>query len=466
MSVTPVRSEPAWVKLAIPLALFITVITFSTVMLGIPSKWWYEDDPGLYWKVMRAADPLRIFLDPIHLRSFATGKALVPMQMLSYWLDMRLFGANVTLAYMHSMVSFALAIVMLYVVLYDWLKNQLIAIAGALLWMILPSSLAVHYFISARHYVEGLIFALLAIFLSMGYTRSAGQKAWHLLPMIVISSVCAMLFKEVYATTVPTFLFLLGIGRRRLMLSVIAVYLVVFYTGYRYWVLGADLTYTEQLLNFNQYMQFLSILPYTLASNYAGYAIYLGMLWFTIVLFAKNKETRAPIFLAILVFLSALVSIYAVSSAVLVTYLAPGTWYRVPMIVNSVMVLWGMYVLHHMLPHRYQLIAVIGIAILIMPGTYQTKRLWDERMDRAELEGRFYLAYPDRLLYSEEDAWWYIMGIHELYAVPNAHYVNKQSEKSEHTRQMVERYTTIWTYQDGAFEPNPTLFQTLQQANR
>ena len=60
-----------------------------------------------------------------------------------------------------------------------------------------------------------------------------------------------------------------------------------------------------------------------------------------------------------------------------------------------------------------------------LPGTERTRQLWHTRMVRAEQEGKFYLENPGKLLYSEEDASWYIVGINEMYNVQQEHYINK-----------------------------------------
>ncbi len=187
-------------------------LLFSLFYLQSVFKWWYEDDPGQFHYVLEIDDPVAFFLDPDVMRGFGTGTALVPMQLLSYWVDARLFGPGPTPAYVHSVVSLLLTLWMLHFMLLGWTRNRAAAMGGAVLWLGLPSTLAVHHFLATRHYMEGLFFGLLAAYCVRrlcDQSRRPGRDA----SLIVAAAICggtAMLFKEIYAAMVPAYFFMTG----------------------------------------------------------------------------------------------------------------------------------------------------------------------------------------------------------------------------------------------------------------
>ena len=82
--------------------------------LRLPSRWWFDDDPSLFAYTSMIHNPVLIFTDPGVLRHFAIGEALVPMQMLSYWVDIKLAGFSPRWAYAHQVCSFLLTLLLLW----------------------------------------------------------------------------------------------------------------------------------------------------------------------------------------------------------------------------------------------------------------------------------------------------------------------------------------------------------------
>ncbi len=93
----PARGSTLWFVLA----LLAFGAAYSTAYLGLSSRWWFEDDPSLYAYTATIHNPVAIFADPNLLRHFTGGAALVPMQLLSYWVDIQLAGFSPRLAYAH-----------------------------------------------------------------------------------------------------------------------------------------------------------------------------------------------------------------------------------------------------------------------------------------------------------------------------------------------------------------------------
>jgi len=61
------------------------------------------------------------------------GKALVPMQILSYWVDIRLAGYSPLFAYSHQILSFMITLLLIYLVLHRALKNRAAALCISIL---------------------------------------------------------------------------------------------------------------------------------------------------------------------------------------------------------------------------------------------------------------------------------------------------------------------------------------------
>jgi len=173
--------------------------------------------------------------------------------------------------------------------------------------------------------------------------------------------------------------------------------------------------------------------------------------------------------LAILMFLivlaASLFSIYPVSYAVLAIFKIPGTWYRAPFLINTLILFFGGYLVSVYISVKWQVIGLLALLTILLPGTHATRQLWNERMTRAELEGKFYLENPDKLLFSEEEAYWFIPGVKSLYKVLNEHHINKQFITGEHTNAMIERFPTIWRFSDGQFVEDDELYQNIREKN-
>ena len=264
-----------WSSIVAPLALLLTGAVYAWAYLRLQSRWWFEDDPSLFAYANEIRNPLKVFFHPAILRHFTTGKALVPMQLVSYWVDTRLAKLSPGFAYAHQACSFLLTLLVLYFLLLQLLRNnKTAALSVSLLWMLAPSTLVVVQFLATRHYLEGLLFTVLAAF-ALGRTSLENPSPkWRAYAAVFACGVLAALYKEIYAVIVPALF--LGYAwkykSRRLALGTVAM--TVAYGAYRFWMLGAALDYNIAFLSAPQYVKFLSKLPYTLSSNYGGYVLW------------------------------------------------------------------------------------------------------------------------------------------------------------------------------------------------
>ncbi len=144
-----------------PLLLVVAfALVFSVVFLESPFHWWYEDDP---WQDAVAAsipNPVQIFTDPVRMQSFGSGASLVPIQLFSYWMDLRLFGNSPVMANLRSLFWLVAAAILFFALSLELTRDRWISAAFAAFWVCLPSTISVHPYLSARHYLEGAAWAL------------------------------------------------------------------------------------------------------------------------------------------------------------------------------------------------------------------------------------------------------------------------------------------------------------------
>lgn len=445
------------------LVLFATV--YNIWYLKLFTRWWYADDPLQIHLVSVIANPAEIFVDPSRLHNWGTGNALVPFQLLSYWIDAHLFGADPFPAYVHNFLAFLAATSLLYLVLLRCTGRKSVAFSATLVWMLLPSTLAVHQYISTRHYMEGLLFALALALTVLRTHAQDNQTGWELLAIGCLGLI-SMLCKEVYATTVPTFLALVGLWQRRYRLVWIGIGLAAVYGAYRVTFLGTHLTYTMELVGPREYLSFLAHLPYMFTATPIGYVIYAGMALLIGLTFRRSGRAAVwPLVLFASLVATALLAVYPVTWAVQLVYKVPGTWYRVPFLINTLIVICGAWMLSRSLG-RFTGAVVFGLVLfLVLPGTEMTRLQWLAITSKAEMEGKFYIENPDKLLYSEEEASWFIYGVHKLYNVPDEHYINKYFTTDPLAQRMIRKYDTIWHYELGEYVADDRLFQIIKIDN-
>jgi hypothetical protein len=94
-------------------------------------------------------------------------------------------------------------------------------------------------------------------------------------------------------------------------------------------------------------------------------------------------------------------------------------------------------------------LVVVVLAVLI-PGAEKTRRLWAALTVSAEREAKFYLSNPDKILLSEQEAWWFIPGVHKMYSVGPPHYILL---KDLRPGEMGQQQIIVWRYRDGQFVP-------------
>ena len=442
-------------------------VVYFESYLELMDRWWYEDDPALYLKAIEPANPLHLFTNPRYVLSFGRGNNVVPVQMLSYWIDGRIPHFSWWTANAHNLVSMLLVMLTLHHLVFRYARDPALAILIPIVWMMMPSTSVVIQYPTTRHYVEGFLLALWALIAFLKFSRVKGVSAvaWYVL--FIVLTILSALAKEFYALTLPIMFGGLFLVRRDWRGVVICGSLIVGYALYRYWMVGTDVTVKQSYLTFLEYLHFLKVFPYQFGSNYLGYFFY--AMAGGIGLLAIRKGGRPGIlassFLVAVILLN-LAAIFPVSRAILMTVNEPGTWYRAVFFLHTLVLLGVMYLAWRFVGLGACRLLLLVAFIAILPGVSKTKALWKERTQIAEREGMYYLQHTQRLLYSEEAAHWFIRGLSRLYDVPLPNYINRYRIDPAHDQAMLNRFDTIWRFQDGEYKPDPALYVKLIERTR
>jgi hypothetical protein len=153
---------------------------------------------------------------------------------------------------------------------------------------------------------------------------------------------------------------------------------------------------------------------------------------------------------------------YPAAAAVDGTYLSRGTWYRATFVSNVTILVVFAWLLTHM-SRGWRAAASASAVFTLVLGAWLTAQTWDGLHARYQVEGQFYLDHPNALVYSEVPAWWFLVGIDDLYHVPTSHYVLAAHAGSSDAA-VLARYPTIWRYLPGAhiFTSDDQLYRSLR----
>jgi hypothetical protein len=452
---------PSWV---VPALLALYGIVYSMAYLKLPSRWWFEDDPSVFGVAGKISNPIGIFTDPQIVREFSDGRALVPIQTLSFWVDMHLAGASPRFAYGHQIASFLTTLLLLYFVLLPLFRHRKGAsVSVCVLWTLLPATAAVLQFLTTRHYLEGLLFLLLCIFSLQRLPnppdsappvragiRSQDRGLFALARAAAILAAClAMLSKETYATVTPVILLAFAWRYRDGALAKLTAGLIGSFAAYRLWLIGPSLDYHMPTLNAGQYLRFFTKLPYTLTAGYSGYwlfAIIAGLSFY--YMHRRRSEYRALILFVALLLVS-IATILPVSYSLYGTIRRPDPWYRIVFLVDTIALCGGGYFAIRSTRRGTQIALAAVALVALAPGAEKTRRLWVHMTGSAQREAEFYLSNPDKVLLSDLEGYWFIPGVNAMYKVESPHYTLSKDLASLRPK----AGSTVWRLQDGRFAP-------------
>lgn len=161
---------------------------------------------------------------------------LTPWLIFSFEVDLALFGLTPAAFYLHQLLAIAAAALMLCLCLKLWCR-PFFAVTGAVLFIAgLPTMLVAEQLMT-RHYIEGLVFALISVYAFVLYLRG-GQLRFLLVALAMYG--LAIMAKEIYVP-LPALLVILPEAnwRRRIQASLAFFVLTLLYAVWRGYMLGS-----------------------------------------------------------------------------------------------------------------------------------------------------------------------------------------------------------------------------------
>lgn len=223
------RHQPYLVCLGLALSLMMLVfILYGDALNGN----WRADDPQILVHVVKY--PLwQSFISPVVWQELSPAN-LTPWVVASFKLDMLLAGLAPSAFYIHQLLAIWLAAIAAMLLLSLWC-NLRYCIAGTVLFLSGAPLVAVSNNLMTRHYIEGLVFAALALYFAVLFLRSNNTR------FLVVSCLLyalSMTAKEIFVPLVVFLPFLReGQGSARIKLFVSFAVFTVIYAIWRSYML-------------------------------------------------------------------------------------------------------------------------------------------------------------------------------------------------------------------------------------
>jgi len=235
------------------------------------------DDPQHVWFSAKNSISEILFNPSTYWYMYLNPPAFTPMLDLSFKIDSYFFKANPTGYNLHSFLSLFLTASMLYVFLRLYVP-RIAAFCGTTLFIVNPTTIAVTGWLSTRHYIEGMFWALLTLYLVKTHDREKGKFRYILSG---ITYLLASLNKEVYVI-LPAVAFLISKGNatERFRKTLPLWTGLILYIPYRIYMLGGRAGgYPGSVWNVEGIIENFFKLPYITLN------LLLGKFWFIAALF-------------------------------------------------------------------------------------------------------------------------------------------------------------------------------------
>jgi len=438
----------------------VIALCYHAYFLHTFNHWWTDDDPLVFGTAGYVTSPLKFLYDRSVIHSFAAPNTLMPMSGITTWVDSHIAFRSVRLAQFHHCLSLSVVLTLLFANFVESGLSRLEAALLTALWLMFPSTVIVNGLLAARHHLEGLLWSLAAILTiqKLVHRKQSGVVA---LPLGLFLMALAMLSKETYALFLPPLLFaLLWLDRRKAAaLSYAAI--IPFYIVYRTWAVGLTARYHAPLVTPGEFVSLLLRLPYIAVGNWTGYFAAAVLIGFAGVALYRRRPTLDLIIVISALIVCAVAPLYPIAYQLTNEWRAHDTWSRALLITDTAL-LWGGALL---LARGRMRVIQRFILLLVVPGIVAgglvTAGSWNQTARLYAREGKFYLHHPDRLLYSESPAFWFLEGVRHLYKVPSRHHVAVH-DPSLPLDQQLANFQTIWHWNGHRFIADDQLFDSLK----
>lgn len=218
------KSFPYFLLLA-----FLTILRYHAVL----RSFWLYDDPYILRHAFER-HPWEYFFIPDVWRELSI-RYLTPWVVLSFDVDLSLFGFRPQFFYFHQVASLWLSACAVFMVLRLWVK-AVFALFGSAVFLLSAPAAAATEMLQIRHYVEGLVFCLGSLYC---FVQSLRRESCVFALLSSVLYFLAMSAKELYVPFGVVMLFLPenNIRQRvRRWLPILSVGIV--YAMWRVWMLG------------------------------------------------------------------------------------------------------------------------------------------------------------------------------------------------------------------------------------
>ena len=202
---------------------------------ALPSGYWRADDPAILLHAINSKG-LSAFFDPLVWHKLSTSN-LTPWLTLSFKVDLWLAGLSPQFFYFHSLCSLGLVAVAAYTLNRLWVA-PVWAFLSVTLFLAGAPTASVTELLMTRHYLEGLLFALLSV---IAFVHAMRQQSLGWAAIGALAYALAATAKEIYVPLVLVIPFIPPLGHLPTRLKLTAPYVAVaaLYVVWRHYMLGA-----------------------------------------------------------------------------------------------------------------------------------------------------------------------------------------------------------------------------------
>lgn len=215
---------------------FFIAVLIAFLYGPLANAWFLGDDTQWMW--FSAVNPVwKIFFDS-DTYLYINDANFTPMLGLSFKTDWFLFRMNPLGYNMHSLLALFASAVVFYLFLRLY-AGRIVALSASLLFIVNPATAAVTSNFSIRHYMIGMFWALLSLYMHERASREQKTVFWII---SVCSYLVASISKEVYLL-LPAFMFLITEGNisQRLRKTFPFWAVLMLYLPWRWYMLGSSM---------------------------------------------------------------------------------------------------------------------------------------------------------------------------------------------------------------------------------
>jgi len=396
-------------------AAIVVCLSACVVLLyywSLPDWWISSDDPELLAFAAKYSFWEYTF-NPETWRKLTTAN-LTPLVLGLYDLDLALFGLNAHAHYLHNLFSAACLAGTAYIFMRLCMRPWLAAL-GTFAWCVTPVFVFSVHDLMSRHYLEGLLWAVLAI-LSFRYAV-VKEKTW----VSLVAGACfliAVLYKEIYAPLVAVLLFCpVGskaiIWRRRIKALLPCLAAAAVYPLYRLWMLGVWIGGYGDL-----HTQSYALVP---ALKLISVQMWPNAWWFMFIpvslavcaLVQWSRQSLQHLMCALTIILGTLLPLSQVLPVLSTRHVLLPTFLLILGALYAVNTFWNMRGL------KAKILSLIILAIIffgLIPNHFEQRHIIEHRADLATAQGRFLWenSHAGDVLLVQALPSWYVGGLQKM----------------------------------------------------